>query len=276
MKQKTQFHLSRSVCELGVSQEFYTGVLGCKLVRDERDWVDLDFFGHQLTLHGSPKPDAEHSTSHFGANLQPSDWQELRNRLCSAGVAMRDSGERKFIVEDPDGVGLEFKQLRSKPSGIEIRRRLALGDIGEIARLHGVIYGAERGHGVAFEAYVAQGLAEYFQRFDPAADRLWLCTDGDRIVGTLFLMHCDGSAQLRYFLVLPEYRGLGLGKSLMHRFMASLDELDYKHSFLWTTNELAAAASLYMRNGFDLVEEKASTRFGKALIEQRYDWFRDR
>jgi peptidyl-dipeptidase Dcp len=74
----------------------------------------------------------------------------------------------------------------------------------------------------------------------------------------------------------PDYRHLGLGKVLIGRFMVALDELGYKHSFLWTTNELAAAASLYQRHGFVLIEEKASARFGKAVIEQRYDWFRDR
>lgn len=46
---------------------------------------------------------------------------------------------------------------------------------------------------------------------------------------------------------------------------------NYRASYLWTTNELDAAASLYMRHGFQLTVEKESTAFGKPLLEQRYD-----
>jgi hypothetical protein len=45
----------------------------------------------------------------------------------------------------------------------------------------------------------------------------------------------------------------------------------YQTSYLWTTNELPAAATLYTRAGFRLTEEKESTAFGKPLKEQRYD-----
>lgn len=155
-----------------------------------------------------------------------------------------------------------------------LRERLRPGDIGEIARLHGAVYHAEYAHGVAFEAYVAEGLAEFFHRYDAARDRVWLYEDGARIVGMLFLMHRDEGAQLRYFLVLPEYRGAGLGKDLMARYMAALDECGYAYSFLWTTNELGAAAALYTRHGFRLCDERPSARFGKPLIEQKYEWAR--
>jgi len=53
--------------------------------------------------------------------------------------------------------------------------------------------------------------------------------------------------------------------------MDFLRECGYKGSYLWTTHELRAAASLYKRFGFQLTEEKESTSFGKALMEQRYD-----
>jgi len=153
-----------------------------------------------------------------------------------------------------------------------IRQRPRPGDIGEIARLHGVVYSGEYHYGIAFEAYVAQGLAEFFHLYDAVRDRVWLYEDEGRIVATLFLMHRDDQAQLRYFLTLPEYRGAGIGKDLMTRYMKALEECNYKHSFLWTTSELKAAASLYTRHGFLLTEERPSSRFGKALVEQKYEW----
>jgi ribosomal protein S18 acetylase RimI-like enzyme len=79
------------------------------------------------------------------------------------------------------------------------------------------------------------------------------------------------SAQLRYYLVLPGYRGLGLGNKLMQLFVEFAKKSGYKHAYLWTTNELEKAAHLYKKFGFRLTEEIASTDFGKPLTEQRYD-----
>ena len=78
-------------------------------------------------------------------------------------------------------------------------------------------------------------------------------------------------AQLRYFLIEPEFRGLGLGQKLLNLYMDFLYQCGYKKSYLWTTHELNTAASLYKRFGFKLSEEKESTDFGKPLREQRYD-----
>jgi len=156
---------------------------------------------------------------------------------------------------------------------IAIRSDLAPGDLGFVIHLHGLLYGKEYGFGVVFETYVAQGLCEFYQRYDPALDRVWICEHGGGLIGTLFLMHRDdGAAQLRYFLIRPEYRGIGLGKLLMERFMETLRQRGYRSAYLWTTHELSAAASLYTRHGFRLTEEKASTAFGKPVFERRYDY----
>lgn len=101
---------------------------------------------------------------------------------------------------------------------------------------------------------------------------MWICEDEDHIIGFLLLMHRDErTAQLRYFYLEPEYRGIGLGNRLMQLFMDFLKEKGYKSAYLWTTNEQTAAASLYGRYGFKLTEEKESDVFGKLLIEQRFD-----
>lgn len=82
----------------------------------------------------------------------------------------------------------------------------------------------------------------------------------------------DDSAQLRYFSIEPEYRGLGLGSKLMNLFMDFFSQCRYRRAYLWTTNELATAAKLYKKAGFRLVEEKESNVFGKHLIEQKYEY----
>jgi peptidyl-dipeptidase Dcp len=147
------------------------------------------------------------------------------------------------------------------------------GDLGYVTYLHGTLYAAEYGYGIPFESYVAAGLNEFYISFNRAKDRVWVCESGGRIVGFLLLMHRGhGSAQLRYFLIAPEFRRIGLGKRLMAAYMDALKECGYRHSYLWTTHELTAAASLYRRHGFVLTEEHESDKFGKSLREQRYDY----
>ena len=146
------------------------------------------------------------------------------------------------------------------------------GDLGNLICLHGSLYGNENGYDMNFEMYVAKGVIEFHERHDPELDRLWLCRHSDHLVGSLLLMHREGgAAQLRYFLIRPEYRGMGLGKKLMLLYMDFLVRNKYKSSYLWTTDEQTAAASLYVRHGFVLTEERPSTAFGKPLVEQRYD-----
>jgi len=168
---------------------------------------------------------------------------------------------------------------------ISIRTELKPGDIGYVIYLHGALYGREYGYGVQFESYVAKGLCEFYEKYNTTRNRVWICehkrsgpvdklshpADNERMIGFLLLMDRGHAAQLRYFLIDPEYRGIGLGSKLMSLYMDFLHQCGYKESYLWTTHELSTAAFLYKRLGFKLTEEKASTAFGKPLTEQRYD-----
>lgn len=156
---------------------------------------------------------------------------------------------------------------------ISIRTQLKPGDLGYIVHLHGKLYGSEYGYGIQFESYVAKGLCEFYETYDPQRSRVWVCQYNDKTVGFLLLMDRGESAQLRYFLIEPEYRGIGLGSKLMNLYMDFLRECGYQKSYLWTTHELTTAANLYKRSGFQLTEEIESTSFGKPLREQRYDLF---
>jgi GNAT superfamily N-acetyltransferase len=154
---------------------------------------------------------------------------------------------------------------------ISIRTELRPGDLGFVIYLHGALYSREYNYGLQFESYVAQGLCEFYEIYDPQRNRVWICEHNDRIIGFLLLMDRGEAAQLRYFLIEPAYRGIGLGSKLLALYMDFLHECGYKASYLWTTHELFTAASLYRRLGFKLTEEKESNSFGKHLKEQRYD-----
>jgi len=156
--------------------------------------------------------------------------------------------------------------------GISIRTELQNRDIGYVIYLHGLLYKKEYNYSIAFEAYVAKGLYEFYSQYNPNRDRVWICEHNNSIIGFLLLMHRENNAaQLRYFILLPAYRGIGLGKKLMDLYMDWLKEHNYSNSYLWTTNEQQAAAELYKKYGFRLIEEHDSTAFGKPLKEQRYE-----
>lgn len=157
------------------------------------------------------------------------------------------------------------------PDSISIRTELRPGDIGDILSIHAKLYFKEYGYTTSFEAYLAEGLAEFVHLYNPERSRIWVCEDKGHVVGCLFLLDRGEAAQLRYFLFTPEYRGLGLGKKLMDAFIEFMRECGYKSSYLWTTEQQVVAAKVYMRYGYTLTEEKTSTEFGVPLVEQRYD-----
>ncbi|WP_143306574.1 GNAT family N-acetyltransferase [Chitinophaga vietnamensis] len=157
-------------------------------------------------------------------------------------------------------------------SDISIRTTLQSGDLGYMVYRHAVLYHREYGYGLSFESYVAKGLNEFYEQYDPSQDRIWIAEHNGNIVGTLALMHRPGNAaQLRYFLIEPAYRGVGLGREMMALFMACFKERKYTSAYLWTSEEQETAASIYLRNGFQLAEEVDSTLFGKPLKERRYE-----
>src|SRR5437762_14367335 len=111
---------------------------------------------------------------------------------------------------------------------IHIRTELRPGDIGYVIYMHGRF---------GFETYVAASLAEFYQQYDPQKDRVWICEYKNKMVGFLLSMHRGDAAQLRYFILKPKYRGIGLGNKLMNLFVAHLKQCNYKASYLWTTDE---------------------------------------
>jgi GNAT superfamily N-acetyltransferase len=154
---------------------------------------------------------------------------------------------------------------------ITIRTTLQSGDIGSVTRMHGLLYKREYNYDFHFESYVAAGLHEFAEQYNPARDRVWLCEHNNTFAGSIFLMNRGEAAQLRYFLLEPAYRGIGLGKTLMELYMDFARQAGYTSSYLWTTHELETAASLYKRYGFQLTEEKTYPAWGKTLSQQRYD-----
>ena len=126
------FHLAFPVTSLTKARAFYGGLLGCPEGRSSDDWVDFDFYGHQIVAHLAPEEAGHHKTSavdgddvpvrHFGVVLSMDEWEKLAAKLTAAGT--------KFVIEphvrfkgqvgeqatmfflDPCGNALEFKAFK--------------------------------------------------------------------------------------------------------------------------------------------------------------------
>jgi ribosomal protein S18 acetylase RimI-like enzyme len=192
----------------------------------------------------------------------------------SAILKERSDGRLQGYMKDRQRAPKGLKDAVSSHASTkwELRHSLKAGDIGHLTHLHGILYAKEYGHDQTFEAYVARGLGEFTQSFDSEKDRIWLAEISDRIVGSIAIAgHSEEEAQLRWFLVHPNCRGLGLGKELMEEALRFCKERGYKGVFLWTTSELDAARHLYTRVGFRRTEAKTHRIWGKTVTEERYD-----
>jgi N-acetylglutamate synthase-like GNAT family acetyltransferase len=155
---------------------------------------------------------------------------------------------------------------------ISIRTVLKQGDLAAILSMHSEIYGKEYEYNLNFEAVVAKTLHEFYEMYRPERSRVWICEHEGRIVGSLALLDRGESAQLRYFVLMPGYRGLGLGNQLMTLYMEFMREVGFESSYLLTTDDLKEAAHLYQKFGFELVSSTASDAYGDPLHRQRYEW----
>jgi ribosomal protein S18 acetylase RimI-like enzyme len=162
-------------------------------------------------------------------------------------------------------------QMMSPDEAYTLRTTLRPGDLGFLVHLHGVVYARERGWDATFEAYVAGPLAD-FVRSASARDRLWIAERGGRIVGCIAIVAAsETTAQLRWFLVEPSARGLGLGRRLLQEAILFARGCGYREIILWTEKSLEAAAHLYRAAGFCKVAEKAGRMWGADVVEEKYE-----
>ena len=128
---RSPFHLAFPVHDLAAARAFYGGLLGCPEGRSSDQWIDYDFFGHQIVAHLAPGAHRQHSNPvdghdvpvpHFGAVLEMEDWRVLADKLRAAGVKFEIEPTIRFegmpgeqatmFFLDPSGNALEIKAMR--------------------------------------------------------------------------------------------------------------------------------------------------------------------
>ena len=123
------FHLAFPVHDLAEARHFYGFVMGCAEGRSSDQWIDFNFFGHQIVTHLDPSarsisthnPVDGHDVPvpHFGVVLDMDQWVALAERVKSAGIRFGIEPHIRFkgqvgeqatmFFYDPSGNALEFK-----------------------------------------------------------------------------------------------------------------------------------------------------------------------
>ena len=128
------FHLAFPVHDIPTARVFWGDTMGCSEGRSSDQWIDFNFYGHQIVTHlvpGMEAPDAGGNAvdghhvpvPHFGIVLEMKEWQALADRLMAAGIRfdiepyVRFKGEpgeqATMFFRDPSGNAIEMKAFEN-------------------------------------------------------------------------------------------------------------------------------------------------------------------
>ena len=126
------FHLAFPVRDLEEARLWYSHVLECTIGRESSEWIDFDFYGHQIVAHLSKELLVHESNEvdghnvpirHFGIILTPLKWEKLKDDLLSKKINFIIEPNTRFenlpgeqstmFIKDPSGNVLEFKSFKN-------------------------------------------------------------------------------------------------------------------------------------------------------------------
>lgn len=159
---------------------------------------------------------------------------------------------------------------------IQTMRDYPPGFVGVISALFGRHLALSSGTDWTFDLMIAEQQCEFFRRFDPSLDRVWVAMDQQMARGGITI---DGPrpeagrefARLRFFILDESLRGLGLGRTMIAQAMQFCRNQKYDRVQLTTMQGLDSAARLYRDYGFSLVKESAELCYGSRYTEQTFE-----
>lgn len=199
-----------------------------------------------------------------------SELEERSDRKVESLTSHLTGSEQQMLVDSMKNIK---NVLLDGINPITIRTYKAK-DVEYVINRHRELYGMEYGFKAEFSDYVEKYVLKFEEHHDESKENIWIAEAGGKPVGMIAIVKADdNTAQLRWFLIEPEMRGLGLGYKLMNTVMDFCKQKGYKHVFLWTVSILEAARILYKRFGFELTESKDNDSWGVHLTEERWDMY---
>lgn len=124
----------------------------------------------------------------------------------------------------------------------------------------------------AWKSYLTQGVAALIERFNPEKDCIFILECDGSPSGCIAITHAqNNAAQLRYFFLEPELRGLSAGSKLLNAALEFCRQKKYSHVFLWTVSAQESARILYKNAGFAITETNANENWGTPVLEEKWD-----
>ncbi|MEM6635645.1 MAG: helix-turn-helix domain-containing GNAT family N-acetyltransferase [Pseudomonadota bacterium] len=159
-----------------------------------------------------------------------------------------------------------------RPEDVHLRD-LTPGDIGWLTQQHGEYYAEAEGFDASFEPLVAEILVSFAASRDPEVERAFIATAHGLRLGSIFCVKgpTPGTAKLRLFYLVPEARGLGIGKRLLEACLEFARQAGYRRMTLWTHESHQAACALYRAYGFSEIARKPVVSFGQELVEVTFE-----
>ncbi len=137
---------------------------------------------------------------------------------------------------------------------------------------HDAIYEQELGWGPGFNAIVRSIVEDFRASHDPGREGAWVAElDGQRVGMVMLVRLDDATAKLRILLVEPEFRGRGVGSTLVARCLDFARAAGYGRITLWTDSGLDPARHIYQREGFRLVGSEPHDLYGEGLVAETWE-----
>ena len=147
------------------------------------------------------------------------------------------------------------------------------GGLAKLCAMQTEYYARDWGFGHIYESVVASDIAEFLKRYDARRHFVQLVLQAGEVKGGIVIDSRDGKqAQLHWFILHDELRGLGAGRRLMTAAMDFVKMRRIPHVYLNTFEGLNAARHLYEEAGFKLVHEQLASTWGLEIKEQRFEW----
>lgn len=184
-----------------------------------------------------------------------------------AAVA-HDLGQLSQIEQDDLVQALTKARLLLDPSAIAAFaiRPARTGEVSQVAARQSILYAASHNWGREMEVLEAQTTATFLRNFKPEREGCWVADVDGAMVGAVFLTdEGEGTARLRLLHVEPFARRHGIGDALVRECINFAREKGYEQITLWTQTVLDGARRLYVRNGFECIEEKVHHEFGEPV-----------
>lgn len=146
------------------------------------------------------------------------------------------------------------------------------GDYGWLVHRQALLFHAEYGADMGFEAYAAQEMAEFSRLYDRERAMCWIAEQGQSAVGAAFVAGLsERTARMRLLYVEPEARGLGIGTLLVAQSIGFAQRAGYETLTLTTCGVTGDGRRVFERAGFNCVCTEPERRFGRNLIAQTWE-----